>query len=56
MGFKETVAHPHSLSLSPLLFAVAKDVNSNEARDGPPSEMLYADSLILYGTNNSATW
>ena len=33
--------------LSPLLFAVVMDVISSEARSGLPSELLYADDLVL---------
>ena len=32
---------------SPLLFAAVMDVVSSEARSGLPSELLYADDLIL---------
>ena len=33
--------------LSPLLFAAAMDVVSSEERSGLPSELLYADDLVL---------
>ena len=33
--------------LSPLLFAAVMDVVSSEARRGLPSELLYADYLVL---------
>ena len=33
--------------LSPLLFAVVMDAVSSEARSGLPSELLYADDLVL---------
>ena len=33
--------------LSPLLFAAAMGVVSSEARSGLPSELLYADDLVL---------
>ena len=33
--------------LSPLLFAAVLDVISSEARSGLPSEMLYADDLVI---------
>ena len=33
--------------LSPLLFASVMDVVSSEARSGLPSELLYADDLVL---------
>ena len=33
--------------LSPLLFAAVMDVVSNEARSGLPSELLYADDLVI---------
>ena len=33
--------------LSPLLFAVVMDVVSSEVRRGLPSELLYADGLVL---------
>ena len=35
------------LVLSPLLFAAVMDVVSSEARSGLPSELLYADDLVL---------
>ena len=33
--------------LSPLFFAAAMDVVSSEARSGLPSELLYADDLVI---------
>ena len=33
--------------LSPLLFSAVMDVVSSKARSGPPSELLYADDLVL---------
>ena len=33
--------------LSPLLFAADMDVVSSEARSGLPSELLYADDLVI---------
>ena len=33
--------------LSPLLFAAVMDVVSSEARSGMPSELLYADALVI---------
>ena len=33
--------------LSPLLFAAVMDVVSSEARSGLPSELLYADNLVI---------
>ena len=33
--------------LSPLLFAAVMDVVSREASSGLPSELLYADELVL---------
>ena len=33
--------------LSPLLFAAVMDVVSSEERSGLPSELLYADDLII---------
>ena len=33
--------------LSPLLFSAIKDVVSSEARCGLPSELLYADDLVI---------
>ena len=33
--------------LSPLLFAAVMDVVSSEARSGRPSELLYADHLVI---------
>ena len=33
--------------LSPLLFPVVMDAVSSEARSGLPSELLYADDLVL---------
>ena len=54
------VVHPHSYEsfevkvglhqgsvLSPLLFTAVMDVVSSEARSGLPSELLYADDLVL---------
>ena len=38
--------HQGSL-LSPLLFAVVKDIVSSEAKSGLHSELLYADDLVL---------
>ena len=38
--------HQGSL-LSPLLFAAVMDVVSSEARSGLPSELLYADDLVI---------
>ena len=35
------------LSENPLLFAVVMDVVSSEARSGLPSELLYADDIVL---------
>ena len=37
--------------LSPLLFAAVIDVVSSEARSGLPSELLYADDLVLMATS-----
>ena len=36
--------------LSPLLFAAVTDVVSSEARSGLPSELLYADDLVIMAT------
>ena len=33
--------------LSPLLFAAVMDVVSSEARSGLPSELLYADDIVI---------
>ena len=33
--------------MSPLLFAAVMDVVSSEARSGLPSELLYADDLVI---------
>ena len=33
--------------LSPLLFSAVMDVVSSEARSGLPSELLYADDLVI---------
>ena len=33
--------------LSPLLFAAVMNVVSSEARSGLPSELLYADNLVI---------
>ena len=38
--------HPGSV-LSPLLFAAVMDVVSSEVRSGLPSELLYADNLVI---------
>ena len=35
------------LLLSPLLFAAVMDVVSSDARSGLPSELLYADDLVI---------
>ena len=46
-SFEVTVGlHPGSV-LSPLLFAAVMDVVSGEARSGLPSELLYADDLVI---------
>ena len=45
-SFKTFGLHQRSV-LSPLLFPAVVDVVSNEARCGLPSELLYADDLIL---------
>ena len=37
--------------LSPLLFGVVMDVVHSEARIGIPSELLYADDLLLMVLN-----
>ena len=36
--------------LSPLLFAAVMDVVSSETRSGLPSELLYADDLVIMAT------
>ena len=33
--------------LSPLLFAAVMDIVSSDARSGLPSELLYADDLVI---------
>ena len=37
----------HGSVLNPLLFAAVMDVVSSEARSGLPSELLYADDLVI---------
>ena len=44
--YLKVVMHQGSV-LSPLLFGVVMDVVSSEARSGIPSELLYADDLVL---------
>ena len=41
--------------LSPLLFSIVMGVVSSEARSGLPSELMYADDVVLTGTNDG-TW
>ena len=47
----------HQWSVLSPLFAVVTDVVSSEARSGLPSDLPYADDLVLMdGTNNGAAW
>ena len=42
--------------LIPPLFAAVMDVVSSEARSGLPSELMYADDLVIMANNNGAAW
>ena len=46
-SFEVKVGLHHGSVLSPLLFAAVMDVVSSEARSGLPSELLYADDLVI---------
>ena len=46
-SFEVKVGLHHGSVLSPLLFASVMDVVSSEVRSGPPSELLYADDLVI---------
>ena len=46
-SFEVKVALHQGSVLSPLLFAAVMDVVSSEARSGLPSELLYADDLVI---------
>ena len=46
-SFEVTVCLNQGSVLSPLLFAALMDVVSSEARSGLPSELLYADDLVI---------
>ena len=46
-SFEVNVGLHHGSVLSPLLFAAVMDVVSSEARSGLPSELLYADDLVI---------
>ena len=46
-SFEVKVVLHQGLLLSPLLFAAVMDVVSSEARNGLPSELLYADDLVI---------
>ena len=46
-SFKVKVGLHQGSVLSPLLFAAVMDVVSSEARSGLPSELLYADDLVI---------
>ena len=46
-SFEVNVGLHQGSVLSPLLFAAAMDVVSSEARSGLPSELLYADDLVI---------
>ena len=46
-SFEVNVGLHHGSVLSPLLFAAVMDVVSSETRSDLPSELLYADDLVL---------
>ena len=46
-SFEVKVGSHQGSVLSPLLFAAVMDVVSSEARGGLPSELLYADDLVI---------
>ena len=46
-SFEVTVGLHQGSVLSPLLFATVMDVVSSEARSSLPSELLYADDLVI---------
>ena len=46
-SFEVTVGLHQGSVLSPPLFAAVMDVVSSEARSGLPSELLYADDLVI---------
>ena len=47
MSFEVKVGLHQGSVLSPLLFAAVMDVVSSEARSGLPSELMYADDLVI---------
>ena len=49
-SFEAKVGLHQGSVLSPLLFAAVMDVVSSEARSGLPSELLYADDLVMAPT------
>ena len=46
-GFEVKLGLHQGSVLSPLLFAAVMDVASSEARSGLPSDLLYADDLVI---------
>ena len=46
-SFEVKVGWHQASVLSPMLFAAVMDIVSSEARSGLPSELLYADDLVL---------
>ena len=46
-SFEVKVSLHQGSVLSPLLFAAVMDVVSSDAKSGLPSELLYADDLVL---------
>ena len=46
-SFEVKVGWHQGSVLSPLLFASVMDIVSSDARSGLPSELLYADNLVI---------
>ena len=51
-SFEVKVGLHQGSGLSPLLFAAVMDVVSSETRSGLPSELLYADDLVIMAPTN----